>query len=159
PAPLLEVVVAGRLLARLGATAADALSAVLDGQKMITLGLHPLGRNGRATMVPAGAIADQAIVRRNDALLLVDAAVGRCPVTNLGAMPVADLDIGGDATVLVEGPAAVTAFEAAIDDWLVLTAAALVGIAARSVEIGVAYAAERRAWGRPIGSYQAVAHP
>jgi hypothetical protein len=45
------------------------------------------------------------------------------------------------------------------DDWLRLTAATLVGLAARALEIGVAYVKERHAFGVPIGSFQAVAHP
>jgi alkylation response protein AidB-like acyl-CoA dehydrogenase len=35
---------------------------------------------------------------------------------------------------------------------------ALVGIGTRSIELGVEYAKERRAFGVPIGSFQAVAH-
>src|SRR5262249_6064635 len=36
--------------------------------------------------------------------------------------------------------------------------AALVGIGARALEIGIDYARERKAWGVPIGSFQAVSH-
>ena len=39
-----------------------------------------------------------------------------------------------------------------------LGAARVVGAAAKLLEIGVAYAKERQAFGRPIGSYQAVSH-
>jgi alkylation response protein AidB-like acyl-CoA dehydrogenase len=39
-----------------------------------------------------------------------------------------------------------------------LTAAQLVGIAAALTELAVAYAKERRQFGRPIGSFQAVKH-
>jgi alkylation response protein AidB-like acyl-CoA dehydrogenase len=35
---------------------------------------------------------------------------------------------------------------------------ALVGLAARSIEIGVEYVKERKAFGVPIGSFQAVSH-
>ena len=45
-------------------------------------------------------------------------------------------------------------------DW-VLTAVALeaVGVAQRALEFGVEYAKERQQFGRPIGVYQAIAHP
>jgi alkylation response protein AidB-like acyl-CoA dehydrogenase len=39
-----------------------------------------------------------------------------------------------------------------------LTAAALLGMAARTTELAVAYAGEREQFGRPIGSFQAVKH-
>ena len=51
-----------------------------------------------------------------------------------------------------------SAFDGALDDFLVLTAAGLVGIGARALEIGVEYVKERKAWGVPIGSFQAIAH-
>ena len=39
-----------------------------------------------------------------------------------------------------------------------LTAAALLGIAAKTTELAVAYASEREQFGKPIGSFQAVKH-
>ena len=72
-------------------------------------------------------------------------------------MPLADVEVGA-GEVLASGVDARLAFEAATDDWLRLTAAALVGVAARSLEIGVEYVKERRAFDVPIGSFQAVAH-
>jgi alkylation response protein AidB-like acyl-CoA dehydrogenase len=41
----------------------------------------------------------------------------------------------------------------------VMNAAESVGVAQRAMEVAVAYAKERRQFGRPIGSYQAVSHP
>ena len=61
-------------------------------------------------------------------------------------------------SVLAEGATAAQALDLAVDDWLLLTAHALVGIGARALEIGVEYVKERRAWGVPIGSFQAVSH-
>jgi alkylation response protein AidB-like acyl-CoA dehydrogenase len=40
-----------------------------------------------------------------------------------------------------------------------MNAAESVGVAERAMEMAVAYAKERRQFGRPIGSYQAVSHP
>ena len=47
----------------------------------------------------------------------------------------------------------------ALDEWLLLTAAALVGMGAAAHEEVCRYAAERRAFGGIIGGYQGVAHP
>jgi alkylation response protein AidB-like acyl-CoA dehydrogenase len=60
--------------------------------------------------------------------------------------------------VLASGDAAREAFDAAVDDFLMLGAAALAGIGARALEIGVEYVKERKAWDVPIGSFQSVAH-
>ena len=59
---------------------------------------------------------------------------------------------------LASGGEAAAWFERARDEWLALTANALAGIGRRSLEIGAEYVKERRAFGVPIGSFQAVAH-
>jgi len=153
--PIIEAQAAARFLERIGT---GPLAEVLAGERLVTLALRP-AHHGRATMVPAAAVADDAVVVVGDSVVLAPLVDRRTPVENLGSMPVADVDIDvAAATVLGSGPAALAAFAAALDDWLVLTAAALVGIGARGLEIGVAYVKERRAWGRPIGSYQGIAH-
>jgi alkylation response protein AidB-like acyl-CoA dehydrogenase len=158
PAPVIEAQVAARLLAALErAGAATALDAALTGERLVTLALHP-AHDGQARLVPAAAVADDAIVLERDRLLLVRLERGRTLVENLGSMPVADVTIPSDAEVLASGPRAVASFDAAIDDFLLLSAAALVGIGARALEIGVEYVKERKAWGVPIGSFQAIAH-
>lgn len=156
PVPLVEAQVAARLLARVdGARASATLGAVLAGDRLVTIALHP-ARNSRATLVPAAAVADDAVVLDGDRLLLVPLADVRTPVENLGSMPLADVQLDGE--VLASGTAALAAFDAALDDFSFLTAAALVGIGARALEIGVDYVNQREAWGVPIGSFQAIAH-
>lgn len=154
PAPLVEAQVAARLLDRLGS---DALPAVLGGDRLVTIALHPVD-GGMARGVPAGAVADAAIVARDGELLLVELDGTPQAYANLGSLPLADVPVGG-GQVLARGDDATAALEAALDDWLCLTAASLVGLAARALEIGVAYVKERHAFGVPIGSFQAVAHP
>ncbi|MBA2282243.1 MAG: acyl-CoA dehydrogenase, partial [Acidimicrobiia bacterium] len=83
---------------------------------------------------------------------------GPTPVENLGSMPLADVAVPPGAVELAQGPAALAAHDAAIDEWLALTAAALVAVGARGLELGVEYVKERRAWGVPIGSFQAISH-
>ena len=157
PAPIIESQVAVRLLARLGEPAAEALAAAVTGERLVTVALHP-ARDRRAGLVPAAAVADDAVVLEGDRLLLVPLAGATTSVENLGSMPVADVRIDGATTALAEGPAAAAAFDAAVDDFLLLSAAALVGIGARALELGVEYVQERHAWGVPIGSFQAVSH-
>ncbi len=154
PAPLVEAQVAARLLARLGA---DVLPAVLSGERLVTLALRP-ARDGQLPLVPAGAVAQQVVALDGDRLVLVDVPAGVRLVDNSGCLPLADLLVPADATVLAQGEAAVEAYAKALDEWRVLTAAALAGIAARALEIGVAYVKERHAFGQPIGAFQGVAH-
>jgi alkylation response protein AidB-like acyl-CoA dehydrogenase len=158
PAPVVEAQVAARLLARLGTDAArEALDAAVAGERLITLAVRP-ARGDRATLVPAAAVAQQAVILAGDRLLLADLAGRTTAVENLGAMPVADVAVPAGAIELASGPAAAEALDRALDDWLSLTAATLVGIGARALEIGVEYVKERVAWGVPIGSFQAISH-
>jgi alkylation response protein AidB-like acyl-CoA dehydrogenase len=158
PVPIVESQVAARLLARLDAPrAASALATTLAGERTVTMAVHP-AREGVARLVPAGAVADDALVMDGGRLLLVPTGDNRAHVENLGSMPLADLRLGPDAEVLADGPAAEVAYEAALDEFSLLTAALQVGVAARAVEIGVRYVKERHAFGVPIGSFQSIAH-
>ena len=156
PAPVIEAQVVARLLSRLP-EAADTLAAVLSGEQLITIAVRP-ARDGVATLVPGGAVANAAVVLDGDRLLLVPVPADVRHVINTGAMPLADLTVGADATVLATGGDALNSYATALDEWRVLTASALVGIAQRALEIGVAYVKERQAFGQPIGGFQGVAH-
>lgn len=160
PAPVIETQVAARLLAATGAPAAlGALEAVLGGGEMVTVALHRVGGH-TAPLVPAGAVCDGVVVLDGDRLRLVPVtAEHRREVRNLASAPLADIDVRDRGDDLVSGDPAVEAFERAVDEWLVLTAAAAVGIGTRAHELGCEYAKERRAFGAPIGSFQGVSHP
>ena len=158
-APLVEAQVAARLLDRLG----DAdVSNLVAGGRLVTVALHP-SREGAVRGVPAGGVADAMVVFHDGELLLVDLGSDRDTFENLGSLSLADVTLTAamvtGARVLARGADAHRAMERAIDDWLCLTATALVGLGARALEIGVEYVKERHAFGVPIGSFQAVAHP
>jgi alkylation response protein AidB-like acyl-CoA dehydrogenase len=159
PAPVIECQVAARLLAKLGsAVALEMLTSVLAGTRLVSLSLHP-ARDGVAALVPAGAVCDALVVLDGSRLLLVPTPEERRhAVANLGSAPLADIDIA-DGSELAGGAVAAGAFESALDEWLVLTASAMVGIGAAAHENVCRYAAERRAFGGVIGGYQGVAHP
>jgi alkylation response protein AidB-like acyl-CoA dehydrogenase len=156
PAPVVEAQVAARLLSRLP-SGAEPLAAVLGGEQLVTVAVRPV-KDGVATLVPGGAVADVVVALDDDRLVLVPVPSDVRHVVNTGAMPLADIPIGSDATVLATGGETLSAYATALDEWRVLTAAALVGIAQRALEIGVAYVKERQAFGQPIGGFQGVAH-
>jgi alkylation response protein AidB-like acyl-CoA dehydrogenase len=158
PAPLIETQVAARLLARVGAgAAADALDRALRADRLITLSLHP-PKDGLLTLVPSGAVADEVVFLDGDRLRCAALVGGQRQAPNVASMPVADLVADPAAVDLESGERAVSLYERARDEWLALMANALIGIGVRSLELGVAYAKERHAFGVPIGSFQAVAH-
>jgi alkylation response protein AidB-like acyl-CoA dehydrogenase len=157
-APLIEAQVAARLLARLGSDAArSVLEPALAGSRLITIALHPpLG--GALGLVPAGAVADEVLFFDGDKVLHAPVGDDRTRVANIGSLPLADFGVPGTAVELASGYEAQRAFDRACNDWMVLMASALVGVGSRSIEIGVEYVKERKAFGVPIGSFQAVSH-
>jgi alkylation response protein AidB-like acyl-CoA dehydrogenase len=160
PVPVIESQVAARLLASSGSpAAAGLLPGCLDGSELVTIALHPTA--GRSLpLVPAGSVADHVVALADDRLVvLATAGQERRHVDNLGGQPLADLAVPVDVVELAAGADAVRLYEKAIDEWLTLTASALVGIGARAQDMATEYAVERRAWGVPIGTFQAVSHP
>ena len=160
-APAVEAQVAARLLGAIGSEPAlEALTTALAGAQLVSLALRP-SVSGAMPLVPAGAICDAVLVLDGERLVLVQlGSHERRPVANLAAAPLADVTTDVDkATELARGREAVDQFEVAIDEWLLLTAAALVGASAAAHDVVCAHAAERRAFGRIIGGYQGVAHP
>jgi len=158
PAPLIEGQVGVRVLARVGGlAAAEALGRALGGHHLTTVALHP-PRGGVLALVPAGAVADEVVFFDGSGLKCMPVVHRARPTSNIGSMPLADIAIDSTAVELLSGERAEQVFEQARDEWMVLMANALVGIGTRSIELGVDYAKERRAFGVPIGSFQAVAH-
>ncbi len=155
PVPFVEHTVATRLLAALGAT--DVLGeGLLDGTAVATVSPRPV-QDGRWWLVPAGAVADVVIGLDDDELVEVRSTPPGSGPLNHGSMPIADRSsVEGERKVLATGDAAHEAFERALDEWRTLTAAALVGIAQRALDMAVAYAHERWQFGRPIGAFQAI---
>jgi len=155
PVPLIEAQVATRLIARLGAEERDLVNQAMSGEVTLTLALHEV-HGDVVELLPAGSVANAAIIWRNGQLQLVELA-GAMPVDNLGSLPLADVPINGHR-VLAEGDAANALYARARDEWRVLTACALTGLARWSLDTAVGYVTQRHAFGQPIGSFQAIAH-
>lgn len=156
-APVIESQVAARLLSGCGEPGAELLGRALAGDRLVSFAPRR-GFGDSLKLVPAGAVADAVVAFVDGRVVAVPVTENRCAVGNLGSLPLADITIG-DAAVLAEGADAWRLFEAALDLWLALTAAALSGAAKKAVEMGVDYAKQRHAFGTAIGTFQAVSHP
>jgi alkylation response protein AidB-like acyl-CoA dehydrogenase len=156
PVPIIDVVVVARLLARLeGGAAAALLDCCLEGGIMsLTVGDSVDGR----FLIPNGAVAATVIGVNGDAVVASTRATPPPNVPNLAAAPLAWWDLQ-DAEVLAEGDAATAEFAQALAEWRLLTAAALIGSGESAKHLAADYARDRKAFGVPIGTFQAVAHP
>lgn len=159
--PVLEAVVAARVLA---ACAGDAARGWLDrlgeGTAVVSLALPDL-RDDPEPWVAGGAVADAVVAWDGSDLVLLErgqpAAGGPA---NLGSQPLARWSREAHrGTVLLSGEPARRLFVAAREEWKLLTAAALAGVGREALEIAGRYASERSQFGRPIGSFQGIAHP
>jgi alkylation response protein AidB-like acyl-CoA dehydrogenase len=157
--PLAEAIVAARLLAVLDPEDRTGLrDGVAAGETVVALALHDAAETPEQ-LVAGGAVAGAVIVRRGDAVVLVRLGADRTAEPTIASTPIARLRLDGEAQTLGLGAEAVGLLEAAVEEWKLLIAAALVGLTGEALRLAAAYACEREQFGRPIGAYQAISHP
>ena len=159
-APLAEAIVALRLLSVLEGQAAQTwLARALQGEVVVTLALHEL-RPGEPQIVPGAAAADGLLDLHGEDVCLAELR-SSAGIRNLGDAPLQAIRLEDcKTTVLVaRGQAARAEYLSAIEEWKLLNAAALVGLAREALAQAARYAAERSQFDQPIGAYQAISHP
>jgi hypothetical protein len=158
PAPVVETMVAARLLARFPEAAAPFLGPLVEGGAPVTVAVQPAS-GGTARVVPGAAVAAAVIALDGDELVVVPAPGDGASFHDLGTSPVADVDLTAEGrTVLATGDEARAAFALATDEWRALTARWFVGLAKEAQAIGVQYAIDRKQFDVPVGSFQAIQH-
>ncbi len=155
--PLVEAIVVARLLAMLdNKTALTLLTAVLAGERIIVPALRPLVEAG-GQIVPGGAAANAAVGLYNGELVLID----RTPPdsSDYPQWRLSSEELRDRKTVLGSGADVQALYLAVCEEWKLLSGAMLGAMAHEALQQAAAYARERIQFGRPIGSFQGVAHP
>jgi len=159
PVPWIDHVCAARLLARLGALSAET-AGVADGEQLAALDTRLDSVQG-ARLIPIGSIADHIIVRDGDEIVRLTFGTRPAKVDNIGRLPMAWVDPGAadTRTVVAQGPDALASYQLALDEWRLLTAAALVGLVEETTTIAAEFAKTRYTLGVPISTLQGISHP
>ena len=159
--PIAETLVAARLLAVVGGDAsADVLEQVVSGEKVVTIAYHDMAAQP-VQWLAGGAYADLVIARRGDDIVLASLTeADHKAEANLASNGLGQVDLAKVSLEAIgSGGAALDAFAAAIEEWKLLMAAGLGGLGREAVRQAAAYACERKAFGVPIGTFQAISHP
>jgi 3-oxochol-4-en-24-oyl-CoA dehydrogenase len=157
--PGVDTIVTANLLASLGGERAlEQLQRLLQGGAPVTLALHDAAEQP-LQLVSAAAVAEAVVFRFADEVRLLQTPSG-IPEANTGGLSSKRVSLPKGAGILLQGgAAAVAAFQAAVEEWKLLTAAAIAAASHQALVNAAAYARERQAFGRPIGSFQGLAHP
>ena len=155
PVPFLPSVLAGTLIEHAGSPAQHErwLPGLAGGE---TIGALSLATGGTAELV-IGAVDAQVIVlieAGHTARVLTPEQAEVTPVASIDSTrSAARVSAHEDAGESLEGDVA-----AGVDRALVAVSSELVGVCERALEMTVAYVKERRQFGVPVGSFQAVSH-
>ncbi len=156
PVPWIDHVCASRLLSRLGAMDSDLVTgkqlAAFDPQHESVSGVR---------LIPTGSIADRILVRDGDDIVALTFGTRPVKVDNIGKLPMAWVDpaTADSSTVIASGVEALAEYQRALDEWRVLSAAALVGLVEETMTIAAEFAKNRYTLGVPISTLQAISHP
>src|SRR6185312_11549771 len=157
PVPWIDHVCAARLVGRLGGLDTDDL---VNGAQIAGLDPRVDSASG-SRLIPTGSISDQIIVRDGDDVVQLRFATRPPRVDNLGRLPMAWIDSAkaDHRAVLASGPHALANYQRALDEWRLLTAAALVGLVEETMTIAAEFAKTRYTLGVPIATLQGISHP
>ena len=158
--PLAETLVAARVLAMIAAnTQAELLDSVLEGATVLSLAFHDIDERP-VQWIAGGAVAQAVVARRGDRVVIVRQTAAGNAEANLASTPIAELDLAsGEHVTLGDGASALRVFAQAVEEWKLLMAIALSGLAREALQQAAKYACERVAFGQLIGTYQGVSHP
>jgi len=158
--PLAETLVATRLIGECSDEAAgEWFDKLASGDAVVSFALFDVA-SSHNQLVHFGADADVLVALHGDRLCLYRGGLTAVSSDHgeyrLARFSPADAEL---VVELAQGADAVRSHAAAVEEWKLLVAAELCGMTRGSLDLAVAYAKERQAFGRLIGSFQAIAHP
>ena len=159
-APLAESAVALRMLGELGGdTARQWIDKVRDGKTVLVPALHEV-KPRQSQLVPGSAVA-RGILTFDGREMAIE--VPREPLatpSTLGGAAIGVFVPGrGERHVISSHADAARIWAAGIEEWKLLTSAALIGLSREALGMAATYASQRIAFGQPIGANQGIAHP
>ncbi|WP_174183838.1 acyl-CoA dehydrogenase [Nocardia barduliensis] len=162
PLPWIDHICAARLLARLEALAVDDpdSAGVVEGRRIVAFDTRVDPADG-PRLIASGSIADQIVVRDGTDIVRLSFDTRPAKVDNIGRLPMAWVDpaAADQRTVLASGAEALAEYDRALDEWRVLTAAALVGMIDETLRVAAEFATTRYTMGVPISTLQGISHP
>lgn len=138
-----------------GALASEWLPRVAAGEAIVAVG-HPV-----SPFVEDAHVADLLLLARGDQLHAVrpaDARITEQPANDPGRRIASVEFTPTPATRVAEGERARTLLAAALDRGALACAAEALGVCDRLITLAVAYTSQRKQFGKPVGSFQAVKH-
>jgi alkylation response protein AidB-like acyl-CoA dehydrogenase len=157
-APLAEALVALRILGELGGDVASQWIERVRGGAMLTLALHQ-AKDGVPQLVPGGAVATGILIFDGQNLAIEQPGAALPAPATLAGSAIGVFTPGtGTRVVIASNAAAARIWAAAIEEWKILIASAQIGMSREVLTMASAYAAERIAFGKPIGVNQGIAH-
>jgi alkylation response protein AidB-like acyl-CoA dehydrogenase len=145
PVPFVDHAVASRLLGSPALLAGESIGAISPRA----------AHDGVWSLVPSGAVADVVIGMDGAAFVAVSSPAPLSGPRNHASAPIADRGVLGEQHLVLGGR---EEFDQVMNEWKVLTASVLVGVASIALEIAVAYVQQREQFGVAIGSFQSVQH-
>ncbi len=159
--PLVEGILAARLLAAVEA-GEDLLESLVAGTAVIVF-FPKEPEPGVSAIIPGGAVADGVVFLSGDELRYAAPETKAVAPQNHADQAPADWVLVGEnaveSRVLASGSEWRRCALQAFEEWKLLTAAMLNGLSRQSVMMAAQYVSEREQFGRPVGSFQGVAHP
>ena len=153
PLPFLSNAAAGLMLQHAGTDEQKKrwLPGIASGEARGTVGVA--GANGEAKLVPDADGAEVIVLLTPESTQVVEASAADVEPTDTIDATRRFATVRADGGDPLQGDGGDGALRIAA-----ATAAELVGVAQRAMEMAVEYARDRKQFGRPIGAYQAVSH-